>query len=59
MFWARRLRTLGPKLGAVITITKELALKEARAADRRNGFVNGKNGTNGRRAPGARGRRTR
>jgi aspartyl-tRNA(Asn)/glutamyl-tRNA(Gln) amidotransferase subunit A len=32
--YLERLRTLGPKLGAVVTITKDLALKEARAADR-------------------------
>jgi aspartyl-tRNA(Asn)/glutamyl-tRNA(Gln) amidotransferase subunit A len=29
-----RLEKLGPKLGAVVTVTRELALKEARAADR-------------------------
>jgi aspartyl-tRNA(Asn)/glutamyl-tRNA(Gln) amidotransferase subunit A len=29
-----RLNKFGPKLGAVVTITKDLALKEARAADR-------------------------
>jgi aspartyl-tRNA(Asn)/glutamyl-tRNA(Gln) amidotransferase subunit A len=29
-----RLEKLGPKLGAVVTITRDLALKEARAADR-------------------------
>src|SRR5438105_14439834 len=28
-----RLEKLGPKLGAVVTVTRELALKEARAAD--------------------------
>jgi aspartyl-tRNA(Asn)/glutamyl-tRNA(Gln) amidotransferase subunit A len=32
--YLERLRTLGPKLGAVVTITKDLALKEARAAER-------------------------
>src|SRR5262249_55838965 len=32
--YLERLRTLGPRLGAVVTITKELALKEARAAER-------------------------
>jgi aspartyl-tRNA(Asn)/glutamyl-tRNA(Gln) amidotransferase subunit A len=38
-----RLAKLGPKLGAVITITRELALKEARRADRelRDGKVRG------------------
>ena len=28
-----RLEKLGPKLGAVVTVTRDLALKEARAAD--------------------------
>jgi aspartyl-tRNA(Asn)/glutamyl-tRNA(Gln) amidotransferase subunit A len=32
--YLERLRTVGPRLGAVVTITKELALKEARAAER-------------------------
>jgi aspartyl-tRNA(Asn)/glutamyl-tRNA(Gln) amidotransferase subunit A len=32
--YLERLRTLGPKLGAVVTITKDLALKEARSAER-------------------------
>src|SRR5688572_17176468 len=31
--YLERLEKLGPKLGAVVTVTRELAMKEARAAD--------------------------
>lgn len=31
-----RLEKIGPKLGAVVTVTRDLALKEARAADKEN-----------------------
>ena len=32
--YLERLEKIGPKLGAVVTVTRELALKEAKAAER-------------------------
>ncbi len=41
--YLERLEEIGPKLGAVVTVTRELALKEARAADKeiRSGHYRG------------------